>query len=258
MIGSRRSACDAARPPTEGALRPGLQRALLGSLTLLLATAVVLQLLPYPSTAIVQRDAPLADYFPNDVADWRGEDRPLAGTEALAGAVKRTLDYDEAMLRFYRKGAQEFSVYVAYWRAGKTPSRDVAFHIPDKCWTSVGWKRCAADYHYQRKFAGRQLAPAQYREFEESGERQYVIYWHIFNGRAIIYNPDGSPSDLSILTDLLHRGLRQKGEQYFIRVASRIPIDQLWNDRGFQQILGLIAPLGPGLHSDVEQFEPSR
>ncbi|HTB80877.1 MAG TPA: exosortase-associated EpsI family protein [Opitutaceae bacterium] len=228
---------------------------LLGSLALLLMTAVILQTLPYPKSAVVERTASLADYFPQEMAGWRGEDHPLAETEATAGAVKEILNYNEALLRFYRKGGREFSIYVAYWQPGRMSSREIAFHIPDKCWPTVGWKRTAADYHYQRELEGRLLAPAQYREFEQADQKQYVLYWHIFNGRAITYNPNGSPSDLSMLTDLFQRGLRQRGEQYFIRLASPTPIDELWNDEGFQEILELIAPLGPGLHASVERFE---
>lgn len=231
------------------------QRALLGGLALLLAAAVALQLLPYPQSDVVKRTVPLADYFPREMSGWHSEDHPLAETEAVAGAVKEILNYDDALLRFYEKAGREFSIYVAYWRPGKMSSREIAFHIPDKCWPTAGWKRTAADYHYQRQLDGHLLAPAQYREFEQHGQRQYVIYWHIFNGQPISYNPDGSPSDMSMLTDLLHRGLRQKGEQYFIRIASPAPLDQLWNDDGFQEILELVAPLGPGLHANVERFE---
>jgi hypothetical protein len=232
-------------------------RILLGCLTLLLATAVVLQLLPYPKSAVVERSVPLADYFPREMAGWHGEDRPLAETEAAQGAVREIRNYDEAFLRFYKKDGQEFSLYVAYWQPGKMTSHEVAGHIPDKCWVAAGWRRTAADYHYQHAQAGLPLAPAQYREFELQNVRQYVIYWHMFNGRAIVYNPDGTPDKLSKLTDLFRRGLRQKGEQYFIRIASSTPLDRLWGDDGFQEILELVAPLGPGLHADVERLQDS-
>lgn len=258
MIGQKTSVSEIVTRPAGWPQTNKMHRILLAGLTLMLTTAFVLRALPYPKSAVVKRDAPLADYFPREMAGWRGEDRPLAETEAVAGAVKTTLNYDEAFLRVYKKRDQEFSVYVAYWQAGKMSSRELAFHIPDKCWIAVGWKRTAADYHYQREFEGRMLAPAQYREFDGLNERQYVLYWHIFNGRAIIYNPDGSPSDLSMFTDLLRRGLRQKGEQYFIRIASRNELDQLWNDEGFQEIMELLAPLGPGLHSSAEQFDRAR
>ena len=69
-----------------------------------------------------------------------------------------------------------------------------------------------------------------------------------------MYNPDGSPGDLTILTDLWERGLHQKGEQYFIRISSRTRLEQLWEEDGFQEILELMAPLGPGLNPAIERF----
>jgi hypothetical protein len=220
----------------------------------LLATAVVLQILPQRQSAVVKRDAALADYFPREMAGWRSEDRPPAETEAEIARVKRLLNYDETLLRFYRKGGREFSLYVSYWRPGKMPAREIAFHVPDQCWVSVGWTEHAADYDYRREFEGRWLAPAQYREFESVGGRQYVLYWHILNGRAIVYSSEGTHSQLTTLGALFRLGLSHKGEQYFIRIASQSPLDELWNDEGFQELMELIAPLGPGLNSSVERF----
>jgi hypothetical protein len=229
--------------------------ALLAWLAVLLAAATGLQILPSRESNAVKRGAPLAEYFPREMAGWHSEDRPLAETEEQVKAVERILQYDEAILRIYRKGDQEFSVYVAYWRPGKMPAREIAFHVPDQCWVSVGWKERAADYHYQREFEGRWLAPAQYREFDGLNGCQYLLYWHILNGRAILYSSDGTHSQLTTLNALLRHGLRHKGEQYFIRIASRSTFDELWNEEGFQEIMELIAPLGPGLESTVERFE---
>jgi Protein of unknown function (DUF3485) len=243
-----------ARSGSDPATRPA-PRGLLLLLAAALALAVGLQLLPYPAAVTVPRDTPLADYLPLQAGGWIGEDRPIAETEALVGAVQETINYREALLRAYRKDAVEFTVYLAYWEPGRMSSREIAFHIPDKCWTSVGWKRTAADYHDRRDLAGLELAPAQFRIFEAGEQRQHVLYWHIFNGRTILYNPDGSPGDLTMLTDLLHRGLRQKGEQYFIRIASNTPLENLWPDRGFLEIMELVAQLGPGLTSEIDYFE---
>jgi len=232
--------------------------ALLAWLAALLVAATVLQILPSRDSNVVKRGVPLAEYFPREMDGWHSEDRPLAETPEQVKAVEKILQFDEAILRIYRKGDQEFSVYVAYWRPGKMPAREIAFHVPDQCWVSVGWKERAAAYHYQREFEGRLLAPAQYREFDGLNGRQYLLYWHILNGRAILYSPDGTHSQLTTLNALFRHGLSHKGEQYFIRIASRGSIDELWNEDGFQEIMELIAPLGPGLESTVERFENKR
>jgi hypothetical protein len=227
-------------------------RALLTGLALLLATAVGLQVLPSRELPVVKRGTPLADYLPREMAGWNSEDRPIGETEAQVKVAEKVLNYDEAILRIYRKGDQEFSVYIAYWRAGKMPAREISFHVPDVCWVLAGWKQCAADRHYQREFEGRWLAPAQYREFEEPNARQYVLYWHVLNGRTVNFNPGGAPSQLNALKAVLRHGLNQRGEQYFIRIASRSPPDEYWNDEGFQEVMELIAQLGPGLDSTGE------
>ena len=215
------------------------------SLSTIVAAGV--QLIPCPLARVVLRGALLADYFPPSMCGWKGADKPLADTEALMKQVGKILNFDEAFHRSYSKGGMEFSVYVAYWAPGKMPPREIAFHIPDKCWPTAGWKRTAAVYDYVLSVGDTSLAPAQYREFVLHNVTQNVLYWHIFNGRVIIYNRDGSPSDLSMLTDLLHLGFRLKGEQYFIRINSATSLETLRQDEGFQQILELLAPLGPGL-----------
>jgi hypothetical protein len=218
----------------------------------LLAAVVLVQFAPSSRATVLKPNLPLADYLPTAMAGWQGVDKPLAETEALAGTVKSILNYDDTILRVYKRGGEEFTVYVAYWKPGKMPAREVAFHIPDKCWTAAGMTRTAANYCYQQEFDRKPLAPAQYREFDAGGARQNVFYWHIFDGHTIIYNPDGSPSNLSMLTDLWRRGLKQRGEQFFIRISSPHEFDALWRDPGFLEIIELLAPLGPGLSSAVE------
>lgn len=254
MLGPRTLPFDAAALPAGATRRHFAEKVLLGGLVALLVAGVVPQMLQRTAEPVLKPKLPLADYLPTGMAGWHGNDLPLAETEALAGSVKSILNYDDTVYRIYRKGGAEFSVYIAYWSPGKMPAREVAFHIPDKCWTAAGMKRTAADYAYQRTFDGRELAPAQYREFEATNTHQKVIYWHIYDGRTIIYNPDGSPSNFSLLTDLFRRGLNQRAEQFFIRISGPGDFDELWRDPGFQDVLEHIAPLGPGLNATMERF----
>lgn len=226
---------------------------LLGALWIVLISAVGMQLLPHSETAVVSRTAPLDIYFPLQMTGWKSEDRPLGETENLEEMVKSTLNYDEAIVRTYRKGGREFTVYVAYWKAGKMSSREVAYHTPDICWPAAGWNRIGSEENFA--VPGFKFAPAQYREFVLNDHHEQVLFWHTYNGRTIAYDPIGRPSRFSMLTDLMSRGFRQKGEQYFIRITSPADFSQLWGDEGFGEIIDLIGPLGPGLSTKLEGFE---
>jgi hypothetical protein len=211
---------------------------------LILAVAVILQAWPHPKTIHVPREQPLTEYLPKNAGDWKGADQAMAGTEALEGRVEEILRYDEAVLRKYTKDSREFTVYISYWSPGKIPSREVAFHIPDKCWVFAGWKRQFLDTAYECKVDGLTLPYGQYRIFDSEGGRQHVLYWHLYDGNVILYNAGDSPDNLSMLTDLLKRGIHQRGEQYFIRVASSSPLAELWSDPGFQEVMSKVAGLG--------------
>lgn len=213
------------------------------------------QLWPQSQVAVISRESALAEYLPKHVGNWVSKDLPLAGTEAMDGKVEEILRFDDAILRQYRQGGREFTVYIAYWRPGQISSREVAFHIPDKCWVFNGWKREFVDIDYRCTVGGNPVSAAQYRIFSSSGGKQHLIYWHVYDGRVILYRPDDSPSDLTMLTDLLKRGLRQRGEQYFLRVASSTPLSELWLDSGFQEVISRVVQLGPDSAQEIEYME---
>jgi hypothetical protein len=242
-------------PPAESRVQPWPARVivLVTALATLLVVAIGLQFISPDHKAVVVRSAPLDLYLPTQAAGWKSEDHPLGDTENLSAMVKTTLNYDEALLRTYRKGTREFTVYIAYWATGKMSSREVAYHTPDICWPAAGWERLQSNEAYS--IPGFKLAPAQYREFVLNGQHVQVLFWHTYDGRTIAYDPNGRPSRASILTDLMSRGLAQKGEQYFIRITSPNGFNDLWADDGFREIIELIGPLGPALSTRLEGFE---
>ncbi|HEY9154658.1 MAG TPA: exosortase-associated EpsI family protein [Opitutaceae bacterium] len=249
------SAQGAALPQSETLTEawPARVIALVALLTTLLAIAVGLQFVSPNHKAVVARSASLDLYLPAQTAGWESEDHPLGDTENLSAVVKTTLNYDEALLRTYHKGPRQFTVYIAYWAAGKMSSREVAYHTPDICWPAAGWERIQSNEAYP--VPGFKFAPAQYREFVLNGQQVQVLFWHTYDGKTIAYDPNGRPSRASMLTDLMSRGLAQKGEQYFIRITSPKGFEDLWNDDGFREVMELIGPLGPGLSNRLEGFE---
>ena len=80
----------------------------------------------------------LANLIATSVPGWLSRELPLGPNEFVAGEVEKTLNYDEVFYREYTRGEENFAVYTAYWGAGKMPTRLVASHTPDRCWTGRG------------------------------------------------------------------------------------------------------------------------
>lgn len=217
-------------------------------LLIILAAALVgaagVQLYPRQEVKVVERDSELADYLPKRVPGWMSEDREIAETELVQDAVAEILNYDEAVLRHYEQGQRNFTIYVAYWTPGKMSHRLIAGHTPDVCWVGAGWVCEYRDFSHHRSIRGQPLAEAQYRIFETRGNVQHVLYWHISGGELISYRTGTTPPSSAILKDIWEKGLNQRQEQYFIRVSSNVPFDEIWHDEGFEEAMTSLLPLG--------------
>ena len=97
----------------------------------------------------------LAQSVPAHVAGWSSRDVPLGQNEFLASEAEKVLNYDEVVYREFTRGRVTFGVYVAYWGAGKMPTRLVASHTPDRCWTENGWHCTAMKFPAARGVRGR-------------------------------------------------------------------------------------------------------
>ena len=107
----------------------------------------------------------LAELIARQVPDWKVVDEPIGMTEATSEAALKTLNLDDFVYRRYQRGGRSFTVYAAYWAAGKMPTRLVASHTPDRCWTENGM-RCV-DLKFKQTYAvqGKPLLPADWRVF---------------------------------------------------------------------------------------------
>ncbi len=143
------------------------------------------------------------------------------------------------------QGFVELTVYISYWAPGQTSVSRVASHTPDACWPGSGWtSQTAAGKRIQAAtLAGLQLAPAEYRFFRnESGYTQHVWFWHIFDGRVIDYrDPYSLPALFRIA---LQYGFRRQGSQYFIRISSNRPWDELAGEPLLREILTNLDRIG--------------
>lgn len=195
------------------------------------------------------RHIQLGATLPKAVTGWEAADEPLGPTEFLQTAVEKSLNYDDMVNRVYRSGGRSFGVYVAYWSPGRMPVQKVASHTPDRCWSESGWTCEAMRIDHHLKAGDQHLLPARWRLFRppvEGGAKQYVLYWHLVGGDLYDYG-DGfnqRPDPLQWWRDTLDYALKGSSEQYFIRIMSAQPLEELQADFGFQEVLGALARLG--------------
>ena len=202
------------------------------------------------------REPHLANVIPRVVENWQSREVALGANEFLANEVEKVLNYDEVVSREYRRGGESFGVYVAYWGAGKMPTRLVASHTPDRCWTENGWHCLGMKFKLVEMVDGRPLQPGEWRVFEppQGGGPTYVLYWHLVEGRTYDYGNrfNDVPSPVLWWKDALQQAFLGSREQYFIRLTSSQPLEELWDDPGFREVvrglgrLGLAAAPGEG------------
>lgn len=156
-----------------------------------------------------------------DMPGWKVEYLPIADTPEMQAKVNEELNYDDAVFAVYTRGTERVSIYIAYWTPGKMPHRLIATHTPDVCWVGGGWKTEAAESGVRWTVdGGRALLPCESREMTLNGNREHVVFWHVANGKSILYGTQGPAPWYAFITDLFSRNLDQRPEQFFIRISS--------------------------------------
>jgi len=194
------------------------------------------------------RDLRLDEAVPIRLEGWDGHDVPLGANEFQSNAVEKVLNYDQVIYREYRHDQESFGVYVAYWGAGKMPTRFVASHTPDRCWTENGWHCVEMKFRQEEPFDGQALPPAEWRRFEppQGGPPTYVLYWHLVDGKLYDYGSrfNAVPDPLRWWKDAARQALLGSREQFFIRLTSNEPLEQLMGDPGVAAVLHSLERLG--------------
>ena len=159
-----------------------------------------------------------------ELAGWTVTSRPVGETPELKQAVAEVLNFSDAHYIVYQKNAVRISLYLAYWSPGRMPHRLVAGHTPDVCWTSSGWAAqsvgtttvwCSSIPFEQRVFA----SPLK--------ELEHVVWCHLVSGRPFSYGTGREPPWYASIADLWRLGIRQREEQFFIRISSNAPWDRV-------------------------------
>lgn len=215
---------------------------------LVLAVAVALQGTHLFRETPRARDIHLAQTVPSSLPGWEGRDVPLGQNEFLASEVEKVLNYDQVLYREFTRNGETLGVYVAYWGPGKMPTRFVASHTPDRCWTENGWHCIDMKYKQKEPFDGGALQPAEWRMFEppDGGKPTYVLYWHLVNGRIYDYGErfNAVPDPYRWWKDAVQQVLLGSREQFFIRLTSNGPLERLYGDPGVAEIMRSLERLG--------------
>ena len=119
-----------------------------------LLAALVAQGLGSLRTPPPTRPPHLAEKISARPAGWTSQEVPLGASEFMANEVEKVLKYDDFINREYRRGADRFGLYVAYWGPGKMPTQLVASHTPDRCWTENGWHCLEMRFRQTAVFSG--------------------------------------------------------------------------------------------------------
>jgi hypothetical protein len=191
----------------------------------------------------------LVKKFPASAGGWFGRDEALGPSEFVSGAAARILNFDDYAYRIYRKGNRTLGVYVAYWAPGRMPTHKVASHTPDRCWTENGWKCDEMKFAQPVSYAGHDLKPAEWRKFTPPGGQggtQYVLYWHLVGDELYDYGErfNRSPHPVKWVRDSLAYAMKGSQGQYFIRLTSDQPVENLLDDPELAPVMDMLTALG--------------
>ena len=202
-----------------------------------LLVQVLANLKPVPEGSL---GIPLERAIPSAIEGWKVTDLDLGATESVTQRSYDLLNLDDFVHREYRKNGTIFSVYVAYWEPGKMPVRLVNQHTPDRCWTEVGWTCTDREWDVAFEVKGMPLQPGQWGVYELNEFSQHTYFWHIVGGEVHWYGGkriNTRSSISSIWEDFKKFGLNVHREQFFVRVVSPYPMDDLWQEAAFLEVM---------------------
>lgn len=184
---------------------------------------------------------------PGNLVGWSGKDVSLGASEFMKGQVEEILNFDDCSYRIYSRGSARLGVYVAYWKQDRMPVSRVASHTPDRCWTDNGWSCEAMRFDERWTVSGEKLQPGQWRIFKSPrGDTEYVVFWHLIGDKTFDFGDRFThfTDPTKWVRDTIAYATLGSAEQYFIRLTSDRPFDELNNDPGFQEILRALGKLG--------------
>ena len=189
-----------------------------------------------------RRAAPdLLAMLPASADGWQVE--TTGGLYRFAGTLRTDHLAQRTYLRRDAAGAEQVTLYLAYWPEGQASVGLVGSHTPEACWPGSGWVALeAADPRTSLAIGGRTLPVAEHRSFTSGGYPQQVWYWQFYDGRPI--DVGDTRSVPALLRIALHYGFRKGGRQAFVRVSSNRPWDEIAREPFVSEFIGRARELG--------------
>jgi hypothetical protein len=184
--------------------------------------------------------------LPTYTPGWNSEPVALGSTEATSESALKTLKLDAFAQRCYKRGKDEITVYIAYWKPGTMDTRLVASHTPDRCWVENGWACQETRNAYAMEMDGLDIVPVQYRVFNISGHDETVLYWLMVNGQRYDFGDrlNSYPSPWRFMRDFFKEMARGRPEHFFVRISSNMSEGRLLSEPLMRQIMEAVEPTG--------------
>ena len=179
--------------------------------------------------------------LPAEPAGWNV--RTADDLYRFSGVLQTRHLAERTYARATERGRLEVNAYVAHWIAGAAPVSLVASHTPDACWPGSGWMPEANPDRQVVLTAGDRTLPlAEQRVFRFGEQPQHVWYWHVYDGRVISYrDPYSIPALIEIA---LRYGFRREGSQYFVRLSSNRPWEEIRDEPLVRELAANLARIG--------------
>lgn len=211
----------------------------LGFVCLTLVLAIAFQFFRATEQEHVSRGEHLENYIRNEVPGWEVRDLPVGETEFMVNTVERILRFDDVLYRSFERNGVNFSIFITYWGEGKNPVREVAKHTPDRCWTTSGWRVVDIYNRFPMEFTDFSLLPTEKRMFTFHGRPMHVKFWHLVGGQPYDSGTGFNmiPNPVRFIQDFFEEILIGRQEQYFIRITSSVPFEEIEFEPAYQALL---------------------
>lgn len=202
-------------------------------------------------TATTELEGRLKTAIPYEMDGWASKDSGLGDTEEVQRAAEKVLNVTDYVNRTYSKNGTDFTVYIAYWKPDTMEIHRASSHSPDRCWVANGWKNIdskkkefkSLDIGDEKLLGGSSRA---YTLPTEMGiVKRYVWYWHIVDGFPYNYGKSDNftPTFSNWLKGVFSAAIKGMPEQYFVRVDSSVPLENLKSDPGFIKVMKALGKL---------------